>query len=497
MRKFKRVAAVAMASTMVLSLAACGSSSDDSTNTAAESQAESKDTEAADDDTEASTEAKADAKTDDAEETKTKTDAVSTDAAGSEIDNKKAGTEYEECTLNLSWWGGDSREKATKEAIAAFEEKYPGITVEGNYAAWDGWETKQATQFNSGTASDVSQINWNWIDNWSADGSKFVDLNEYADVLDLTQVDESTLEQCVVSNKLQALPISMTGRIFFWNSKTFEKAGLSTPTSYAELLEAGKTFQEKLGDDYYPLALGEYDRTILMVYYLESKYGKAWVADGELQYTQEEVEDGLNMILELEENHVIPTLQKLSGDGASALNQNANWIDGHYAGIFEWDSAATKYGGETLDADNQGALVVGDYFSDWGDYQGGYAKVSMAFAISETCEHPKEAAMLINFLLNEEEGAVAMGTERGIPVSASGLAYCEEAGLLEGSQVAEANAKVLAWTSFPLDFKFESAELKDNTGVYYDVMGGLAYGDYTVEEAAEVLIDGVNNVLGN
>lgn len=492
MRRFKRVAAVAMASTMVLSLAACGSSSDSGDTSAAVE--ESEDTEAPD--TEEQTEVEDTEDTEAADESKS-TGSDAADAAGSEIDNKKAGTEYEECTLSLSWWGGDSREKATKEAIAAFEEKYPGITVEGNFAAWDGWETKQATQFNSGTASDVSQINWNWIDNWSSDGSKFVDLNDYADVLDLTQVDEASLNQCVVNDKLQGIPISMTGRIFFWNSKTFEKAGLSTPTSYAELLEAGKTFQEKLGDDYYPLALGEYDRTILMVYYLESKYGKAWVADGELQYTQEEVEDGLNMILELEENHVIPTLQKLSGDGASALNQNANWIDGHYAGIFEWDSAATKYGGETLDADNQGALVVGDYFSDWGDYQGGYSKVSMAFAISATCEHPKEAAMLINFLLNEEEGAVAMSTERGIPVSASGLAYCEEAGLLEGSQVAEANAKVLAWTSFPLDFKFESAELKDSTGVYYDVMGGLAYGDYTVEEAAETLIDGVNGVLGN
>mgnify|MGYP007042472967 FL=1 len=40
-------------------------------------------------------------------------------------------------------------------------------------------------------------------------------------------------------------------------------------------MAAGKTFQEKLGDDYYP-APGRYDRMILMVFYLESKYGKDW-----------------------------------------------------------------------------------------------------------------------------------------------------------------------------------------------------------------------------
>ena len=61
--------------------------------------------------------------------------------------------------------------------------------------------------------------------------------------------------------------------------------------------------------------------------------------------------------------------------------------------------------------------------------------------------------------------------------------------------VAEANGKVLDWVSFPLDPKFEAAALKSSDGVYYDAMAGLSYDEYSLEEAAEILIDGINEEL--
>ena len=51
------------------------------------------------------------------------------------------------------------------------------------------------------------------------------------------------------------------------------------------------------------------------------------------------------------------------------------------------------------------------------------------------------------------------------------------------------------YVSFPLDPKFEAAALKNTDGVYYDVQAGLSYGDYDVETAADVLIEGVEEVL--
>lgn len=395
-------------------------------------------------------------------------------------------------TLKFSWWGGDSRHEATQKAVEAFMAKYNNITVEMNFGAWSGWEDSMSTAFYAGTAPDVNQVNWNWISNYSADGSIFLDMNKVSNTFDLTQYDQSALDQCTVAGELQAIPVSMTGRIFYWNESTFEKAGISTPKTLEELYAAGETFKTVLGDDYYPLALGEYDRAILCVYYLESVYGKAWVTDGKLNYTAEEIATGLQFIEDLEAKHVIPTVATILGDGAESLDKNPKWMEGKYAGIFEWDSSATKFGGALNEGQN---FIVGDYMADMGEYQGGFSKVSLAFAITENTKHPTESAMLMQYLLNDPEGSAIMASERGIPLSKAANATCKEQGLLN-EMVAEANGKVLAWVDFPLDTQFENSKLKGAPdGVYYDVFGGLSYDEYIVEDAAKVLVDGVTAVL--
>ncbi len=400
-------------------------------------------------------------------------------------------------TIKFSWWGGDARHEATEKAVAAFMEKYPDINVEVEYGAWTGWEEKQALAIQGGNAADVMQINWNWITSYSGGGKNFVDLNEYSDVLDLTQFDQSVLDQCKEGDKLMAVPIALTGRLFFWNKTTFDEIGCPIPTDTDSLFAAGEAFKA-YNEDYYPLALGELDRAIFLVYYLESVYGKPWVENNELQYSAEEIQEGLDFITKLEDGHVIPKLSVIQGDMADSLDKNPKWIDGKYAGMFEWDSAATKSQQALEESTTKPGqeFVVGDFIK-FGDYNGGFTKISMAYAVSATSEHPKEAAMLINFLLNEDEGIEIIGTERGIPCSAKGKALIDEKNLGD-PLVKEANAKVTEYSKFPLDPMFEHNDLKANPdGVYYKVMGKLSAGEITSAEAAQELIDGINECYGN
>lgn len=396
-----------------------------------------------------------------------------------------------EATIKFSWWGGEARHEATLKAVEAFTLKYPNITVETEYGAWSGWEDAQSMALYAGTAADVIQVNWNWIDSYSEDGSIFADLNTYSSIVDLSQFPAASLDACTQANELQAVPVSTTGRVFFWNKAVWEKAGLEFPKTVEDLVAAGEVFNTKLGKDFYPLVVGEYDRTILMVSYLESVYGKAWVVDGKLQYTKEEIVEGLNWITMLEEKHVIPTIATITGDGAETIDKNPRWIDGHYGGIYEWDSSFTKM---EAALDDQQELVVGDYFT-MGANQGGFAKVSMGLAITESSKNKEAAALLINFLLNDPTGIELMGTERGIPLSKVALDQLTAAGTMN-AKVLEANTKMLAWVKFPFDPKFEAASLKTTkTGVYYEAFENLSYGNYTADQAADVLINGINAEL--
>ena len=398
--------------------------------------------------------------------------------------------------LSISWWGGDSRHAAYQSALEAFQAEHSNITVEPTFAAWSGWEEKMAAAFIAGNAQDVCQVNWNWLYNYSADGSKFVDLNTTSKFIDLTQWDSAAMDACYVANSQQCVPVSMTGRIFYWNMTTFNKAGITeVPKSLDDLMAAGKAFQEKLGNDYYPMHLGAYDRMILMVFYLESKYGKDWAdpTTSTLNYTEEEIAEGLAFIKSLVDNHVMMNLKTYySANSDTATHQSNEWITGKIAGIFEWDSAATKYS-SALDDANKDGFTVGEEIK-FGDNNGGFSKVSMGLAITKTSKCVAEAATLINFLLNEEKGASIMGSECGIPASKAGLAAAQAAGAVK-DLVAEANAKVMAFTTNKLDPLFENNDLKaSGTGIYQEVFDNIDYGDQTPEEAVETLLDGMESV---
>ena len=421
---------------------------------------------------------------------------TATSTAASSAAASVAGLSSDPVTLTMSWWGGESRHNAYQEALKAFSAEHTTITVNPTFAAWSGWEDTMSTKFAGGVAEDVCQINWNWLYNYSGNGQTFLDLNSVTDYLDMSQWDDAKLGACNVANAQQCVPISMTGRIFYWNMTTFNKAGITeVPATEDDLFAAGKAFQEKLGDDYYPLHLGAYDRMILMVFYLESKYGKDWAdpTTSTLNYTADEIAEGIDFIKSLVDGHVImplPTYYGANGDGAT--HQSNEWITGKIAGIFEWDSAASKYQ-DALDEENKPGFTVGEEIK-FGDYNGGFSKVSMGMAITKTCKNPAEAATLIEYLWNGD-GAAIMGSECGIPASTAGLASAQAADAVK-PLVLEANTKVLAFVDMPLDPYYESSKLKDTTdGIYTDVFDGLSYDEYDPQEAAEILLDGVSSVL--
>lgn len=453
-KSMKRLIALTLSATMVLSLAACTPTGSSNQNTQASV------TEAADGE-------------------------GSTSAAAEDLEVNTT----DDITIRLNWWGGDSRHQATLDAVTKFQEKYPNIKVESEYEAWTGHEEKVALAMNSGTVADIIQINWSWPYEYSPNGDKFYDLNKLAGILELDNFDQDARDLMTINGSLQAIPISNTGRVFYWNASTFEKVGVQPPTTLDELYAVGEAFAEYEDGSYYPMAMLEYDRMILMVYYLESVYGKNWVEDGELQYTLEEVAAGYEFIQSLEDRHVIPSMGTLAGDGAESLDKNKNWMDGKYAGIYEWDSAAAKCQGALADGQE---FIVGD-FIEMGDYQGGFTKISMSFAVSAKTDHPAECAALIQFLLAEEEGVKILGDSRGIPANTKGLAFLEAD--LENNLVAEANQKVMDWAKFQLDPKFESAALKNNDGAYFLTMQMLSSGE-DAQTCAEYLVDAINSELG-
>ena len=252
----------------------------------------------------------------------------------------------------------------------------------------------------------------------------------------------------------------------------------------------GQVFKEKLGEDYYPMALTPYEQMLIMVYYLQQKYDKQWIVDRQVNFTQEEVADGIAFIRMLEDNHVFPSQQKLTSDGADTMDKNVNWMNGKYAGFYEWDSSQAKFANALEEGQE---MVMGGYPYDHGETKAGTAKISMAYAISDTCEHPKEAALLISFLQGDPEAVKTQGTQRGI-VSHEGAKKILEADGQLSDLTYTSNLAAMENAGFPLDPYFEDVKLKEKTGLYFEIFEAMSYDNTDPMELAELLIEGINQV---
>ncbi|CCF21021.1 ABC transporter, substrate binding protein (Sugar) [Pseudorhizobium banfieldiae] len=389
--------------------------------------------------------------------------------------------------LRMSWWGGESRHVATQKALEACGAKH-GHTVKGEFTGFDGYLEKLTTQMAGRTEADIVQVNWPWLPLFSKNGDGFADLRSLKP-LDLSNWTDAELESGSMNDVLQGIPVSTTGRVFFFNTTTFEKAGVAIPTTWDELLTATKAVKEKLGNDHYTFNAVKETAQLVTTMVVVQKTGKDMV-DAEanrVAWTPEELAEGIDFLGTLVAEGVMRSQKEEAADGNVNLFEKPEWADGRIAGSYEWDSTFEKYSAPLKEGQVLKPfplLKVEGAVTD-----GIYRKPSMVFSISKHSKNPDAAAEILNCLLNEPEGIDALGTTRGIPGSKAASARLGNEG---DAEVREANAIVMA-SSGPTVSPFnENPEIR---GIFLDTLEEYAYGQLDAQQAAEQIIEGVNDVL--
>lgn len=100
----------------------------------------------------------------------------------------------EEITLRFMWWGDDVRHQATLDVIEQYETEHPNVTIEAEYGGYDGYFEKLTTQLSGGTVADIIQYNANTVSDLMAIGDVFVNLEDYADVLDTSDFNQEFIK---------------------------------------------------------------------------------------------------------------------------------------------------------------------------------------------------------------------------------------------------------------------------------------------------------------
>ncbi len=407
--------------------------------------------------------------------------------AGTAFSALAMATAVQAAELRMGWWGGESRHVATQKAIEACGAKY-GHTVKGEFTGFDGYLEKLTTQMAGGTEPDIVQVNWPWLPLFSKDGTGFADLRQVKGI-DLSNWTDADLTAGSMNSILQGLSVSTTGRVFFFNTTTFEKAGVPIPKTWDEFFEATKTIKERIGKDYYTFNAVKETAHLLTILTVVQKTGKDMVdpATNRVAWTPEQLAEGISFLGKLVETGAIKSQKEEAAEGNVNLFEKPAWAEGKISGSYEWDSTYSKYADPLKDGQVLKPfpiLKVAGAVTD-----GVYAKPSMVFSISKHSKAPEAAAQIVNCLLNEPEGIDALGTSRGLPASKAAAARLGTQGEPE---VRAANAIVMA-SAGPVVSPFnEHPEIR---AAFIDTLEEYAYGQLNADDAAKQIIDTVNDVL--
>ncbi|WP_409308770.1 ABC transporter substrate-binding protein [Pectobacterium sp. B1J-3] len=403
--------------------------------------------------------------------------------------------------IRISWWGGNQRHEATLAAINAFQKENPSITVKAEYAGWDGYLSRLSTQMAGGQEPDVIRIDWNWLPQFSRNGDGFYDLNKQKATLALSDFPDKYLKTADVKDKLQGLPLSMTSRSFIYNKATWEKAGVAYPKTWEELFAAGPIFKQKLGENFYPLGVAQGSSDLLDILtlgrsYMTQKYGIDLIDETKqsIGYSREQVRELFLFYKRLTDSHVIPDQRYFSSFGRTNVYEIRPWINGELGGMYLWDSAIYTY---SSNMPKEAVLENGPFLTMDGAKDSGITtKPSSLFSIGKNSKHPKEAAMLIHFLLSSPAGVKAVALQNGMPANPNAVKMLEEAGIINpGNLLANAYraAAEQPESNVPVSPYMENQEFVQ---LWTNSLQKLDYNKaQKVDDVADEFMNGANRIL--
>ena len=401
--------------------------------------------------------------------------------------------------VELTFWGHQNEPwAASYQKIAReFEEKNPDIHINIEFFPYDQFESKvQTSLISKEGGADIYELWGGWGLDFASTGA----LAEIPENLSKTIHDDvypSTIGALEYEGKLYGLPMefNIENGAMLVNKKLMSEHNLKTPTTWKELRETAKKATKKDGDT---ITIKGFDFVnwdsvpYMFLSMILSTGGTYQNEDGSFNLQTPQAKAALQELYDMVKVDGVTTMEGLDGGGD---------MEG-YQQLYAGNVVMVPRGPWTIaEGITSFGLEYGkdfDYVSmPWfGDKPAFAAETGWSMAVNGNSKQ-QEAAMLINFLLNEAEGIEISGTQRGIPCSAAGLALLNEKGLGD-ALVKEANAKVMGYSEFPLDPKFEHNDLKANPdGVYYKVFGKLSAGDIDSAKAAQDLMDGVNECMGN
>ena len=296
-----------------------------------------------------------------------------------------------------------------------FMDKYPNITIEYEYAGWDGYWDKIAAQASANALPNIWQQSVAYVKMY-AEAGQILDLQPYVDegIINLSDWSEAAVDVTRIDGKLYSLSLGNAAHCMIYDPDLFEEAGVPLPTmdwTWDDYKATVKGITEALGifgDGSFP---NMNSKDGLRHYVFSQGYSMYNEDQTALNFPQEMMVEYLNWEKELQDAGYIAD-QATQGEiktneaslivtGESAINstQNSNTC-----------VALMEAAGKSL------ALVCYPHSEGetrWGTVLAPSQLINLTDTGSDSDK--KASAMVVDFILNDIDANMILAAERGVP----------------------------------------------------------------------------------
>lgn len=326
-------------------------------------------------------------------------------------------------TIRFSWWGNEDRAKITNQAVDAFEEANPGITVETESIDFNSYFDRLATSVAAGDEPDVITMGGAYPREY-ADRGVLLDLEQVSGELDLSKLDKSALSNGSFDGTQYGVPTGVNTYGLIANPAIFEQAGVPMPDddtwSWDDYVRIAGEISAKSPEG----TFGSVDPTSpdTLDLYANQKTGDGLYKEGGgLAIRQDTVRDWFDMTTELMESGATPPASLTAELSGQPAPEQTLLGQGKAAMMFGWSNLITAY----RQASGADLVLLRAPGETTDEGTGMWLQASQLYTISKRSEHPEAAAKLIDFLISDTTAADLIKADRGIPANPDIRAHLE------------------------------------------------------------------------
>ena len=312
--------------------------------------------------------------------------------------------------IRFAWYGGAERQQAYMELLEIFEEDHE-ITVEPEYADYEPYQDRMATQFAAGDGPDLFFLAGFNILEWHEAG-QLHELDEFIDdgIIDLSDMDQQLVEDWRIDGRITAMPYAYWNSVVRSNRDLAQQYGIEIPDdetwTWDDFAEIAREFSEASDDGLFGAVYGAYD-DLPFNSFLRQIGQELFTVDGEVGFDADGVGEWLDLWERMRESGAAMSLQQQEGviPDLEGLDDRVLFRTGNANHLANAQPAADS------ELDIHLVPTVPDPSPGHR-----YLHVVRFGMYSDTPE-PEATAELINFLLNSEHVPPLVGMNQGLPVS--------------------------------------------------------------------------------